>query len=173
MKRWLPASALALLLLYLAAAPYVTAYRLKAAAERHDADVLARLVDFPLLRQNLKDQMAHRVARELGADLDANPLAALGVGLGGLLAEAAVDAYVTPEGVIELMRGRVQYQAADGERPRRERTTPFAHVSMSYAGLNSFQIIVLDDTGPDRRFVLSRQGLHWRLTNIVLPLAAE
>ena len=96
--------------------PYVTAYRLKAAVRSGDTAALADLIEFPTLRQGLKEQlnaaMLARLAAEPGGD--GGLLAGLGLALAGTFIDKAVDAYVTPAGVARLVAGDpLELQAGD------------------------------------------------------------
>ena len=47
----------ALFAIYVAAAPYITVYQMKSAAESRDGEALSEHIEFPSVRQSLKDQM--------------------------------------------------------------------------------------------------------------------
>ena len=47
---------------YILATPYLTVYQMKIAAENQDGEALSEHIDFPVLRQNLKDQLNARLA---------------------------------------------------------------------------------------------------------------
>lgn len=92
---------------WVAAAPYITVYRMKAAAENRDGEALSEHIDFTSVRQSLKDQLNALFAKKLteSKDLKDNPLAALGAAFAGVLVDKVVDAYVTSAGITQLMAG--------------------------------------------------------------------
>lgn len=163
--------------------PYVTAYRLKAAVKSGDTAALADLIEFPTLRQGLKEQlnaaMLARLAAEPGGD--SGLLAGLGLAaLAGTFIDKAVDTYVTPAGVARLVAGdRLELQSGDrsnaagaatdgpGAEPTRE---PFADAKMAYESFDRFVVTVPGEAGEANRFVLRRRGLGWKLTDILVPL---
>ncbi|RFU47857.1 DUF2939 domain-containing protein [Paraburkholderia sp. DHOC27] len=85
------------------ASPYVALDRLKRAADARDAQTVSEYVDYPALRESLKDQVAGLLTRRLHAS--GNPFAALGAMIGVALIGPLVDAYATPDGVAALLNG--------------------------------------------------------------------
>lgn len=156
-----------LLVIYIAAAPYITVYRMKSVAEKHDGEALSEFIDFPSVRQSLKDQFNMRLAKETVSDDDLrdNPFAALGSALAGTLVEKMVDAYVTPAGIRQLMAG--EDLRTDGRVSGNTRSEPFSGISMAYQSVDKFVVTVKDDDGEDTKFVLRRRGIGWKLTEII------
>ena len=146
----------ALLAIYLAAAPYITVYQIKSAAKAHDGVALSQHIDYASVRQSLKDQMNAKFMRELGQNSAGlgEPFAVLGLALAGVVVDKAVDVYVTPSGVTQLMQGH---------KPQPEAT-------MGYQSLNSFVVKAPNDEAEITEFVLSRRGLGWKLTEIIVPM---
>jgi len=92
------------LLAWVAAAPYLTVNAMRHAAERGDAAAVARHIDFPALRENLKSQLADAMRRRLGdgsggwRDLGANLLASTSA--------PWVDALTSETAIATLFAGR-------------------------------------------------------------------
>ena len=168
----------ALIVIYVAAAPYITVHQIKSAAKAHDSVALSQHIDFDSVRLSLKEQLNAKFARELGQDPDMhnNPFALLGMALAGVVVDKAVDVYVSPSGVTQLMEGRKPQaereheSQADGSVPHSSERKPLADASMGYQSLNRFVVKAPDDEGRETQFWLSRRGLDWKLTQIVLPL---
>ena len=87
------------------ASPYLALDRLKRAADERDAQTVSEYVDYPALRESLKDQIAGLLTRRIQARANGNPLAALGAMIGVALIGPLVDAYATPDGVAALLNG--------------------------------------------------------------------
>jgi hypothetical protein len=85
------------------ASPYLALDRLKRAADARDAQTVSEYVDYPALRESLKEQVAGLLTRRLHTS--GNPFAALGAMIGVALIGPMVDAYATPEGVAALLNG--------------------------------------------------------------------
>ncbi len=155
----------ALAVVYAIASPFITVYRMKAAAERHDGRTLSSLIDFPSLRQNLKDQFDKTLAAQAAnQDTQDNPFSAFGTALAGTFADNLVDTFVTPEGVERLMSG--EPLTADSTSRTNDTTDPFPDASMSYESFNRFVVTIKDDDGKDVRFVYRPTGLTWKLSGI-------
>ncbi|OIN99377.1 MAG: hypothetical protein AUJ49_11270 [Desulfovibrionaceae bacterium CG1_02_65_16] len=112
--KWLAAGVVALLcvsagLVY--ASPYLAVRGLRNAAEARDVDGVASRVDFPALRQSLKASLGGRLTAQLRKNPN-DPLAAIGLMFGANLVNQLVDAFLTPENIATLMRGRVPDEAA-------------------------------------------------------------
>lgn len=157
---------------YIFAAPYLTVYQMKTAAENYDGEVLSEHIDFPALRQSLKDQMNAMLGKKMAEEVaDDDPFTALGATLGatfgGVIVEKMIDAYVTPAGVMELMKGEDPMPEAAGEPT--EIQEPFADISMAYESFSKFSVITKQYESDEVKFIFRRNGIEWKLTEILLP----
>ncbi len=159
---------------YAVAAPYITVHRIKSAARNDDGEALSAHIEFISARQSLKDQMNVMFAKKMAEDeeMKDNPFAALGAAFAGVVVDKMVDAYVTPAGITQLMSGekpqpRGERSGKDGNSAYRE---PLEDASMSYESLNKFVARIRNQEGGETRFVLTRRGLDWKLTEIIVPL---
>lgn len=98
------------------ASPYMALNNLKRAADARDAQTVNQYVDFPALRESLKQQVAALLTRRFEAHSNGNPLAAIGAMIGVALIGPLVDAYATPDGVAALLNG-MPPRGDPGERP--------------------------------------------------------
>ncbi|MFM0739733.1 DUF2939 domain-containing protein [Paraburkholderia xenovorans] len=98
------------------ATPYIALNNLKRAADARDAQTVNQYVDFPALRESLKQQVTGLLTRRLDAQSNGNPLAAIGAMIGVALIGPLVDAYATPDGVAALLNG-MPPRGNPGERP--------------------------------------------------------
>ena len=155
---------------YIFAAPYITVYQMKIAVENHDGEALSEHIDFPSLRQHLKDQLNVQLATEM----EDNPFTAIAVTFGGMLGGKVIDTYVTPAGIMELMKGESPDTENTGSSIQKDTPLePLTNVSMSYASFNKFSVTVKKtESGEDVKFNLRRKGIRWKLTEILLPLEA-
>ncbi|MBV1874376.1 MAG: DUF2939 domain-containing protein [Gammaproteobacteria bacterium] len=155
---------------YLFATPYITVYQLKIAAENNDAEALEKHVNFVVLRENLKTQMHGRLGRKMEKKaLSNNPFAALGAAFGSIMVDTMLDVYITPEGLVELMEGRkpaLKGRAKAVTTGQQPAAKPFPDATMTYESLNTFAITL---PKKDIKFLLSRNGLVWQVTDITLP----
>jgi hypothetical protein len=156
------------------AGPYLTLYQLRTAIQEQDPERLADQVDFPTLRSNLKDQINARTAQATPPQWRDSPLSALALGLTTQLADHAVDALITPPGLASLMAGYGPRPAtvppADPDAPgTAPPADPFRDARTRFDNPNRFSVQARTRRGDLIHFVLSRHGLKWRLSNILLP----
>ncbi|RKE35773.1 hypothetical protein B0G76_1897 [Paraburkholderia sp. BL23I1N1] len=98
------------------ASPYMALNNLKRAADARDAQTVNQYVDFPALRESLKQQVTGLLTRRIDAHGNGNPFAAIGAMIGVALIGPLVDAYATPDGVAALLNG-MPPRGNPGERP--------------------------------------------------------
>lgn len=93
--RWLVILCLVLLLVY-GASPYFSFWRFTNAVRSRDAAAITERVDFPAVRASLKRQLVARFAKQTSSHKRWS-------NLGPTLIDAIIDAYVTPQGIAELL----------------------------------------------------------------------
>lgn len=173
---WIVGLALGALLAYVAAGPYLTINAIREAVKAEDPRALAKQVDFPALRDSLKLQLSDRLVREAGPELQASPLGAFGLRIANGLVGGAVDAMVTPVGLAAIMEGRRTWRRVDGfgelSSPSAIESAqePLHNADYRYESPSRFTATVQDESGRPVVFVLTRDGLNWRLSDIRLPL---
>lgn len=174
-KRWiiLACVLLAALLAWVASGPYRTLAAIRDAVKTEDARALARQVDFPALRASLKLQLQDRIVREAGAGVQADPFGAFGLRIASGLAGGLVDAMVTPVGLGAMMEGRKTWNRASNIPPPSRGDTPGQPEPLPdprhrFESASRFTATVADAEGDEIVFVLSRQGLQWKLSDIRL-----
>lgn len=87
-------------------APHLTVRAMRLAAERGDAKAVARHVDFPALRADLKLQLAQTVGERLEDYDDTGALSGLGVHLAKAMGGPMIDAMVSPQAITLMFTGR-------------------------------------------------------------------
>lgn len=154
------------------AAPAVAFYAIRSAADANDAAALARLIDYPAVRQSLRPQLGGNPAAQapapsfledpIGAvrrQFEAPPVAA-----------EDVDAYLTPAALAALTRGEGRFarqRTSAGTPSSREGDPVPAPV---YWGVNRARMGVTDEGGSRTIFTFERRGpFEWRLAHVGLP----
>lgn len=158
------------------ASPYYTLHQMKTALAARDAAALAEHVDFPALRENIKQQingaMADGIQATAGAD---NPFAAMGQALVSSMTNKMVDAMVSPAGVVALVNKSVvssDEKVGSGEAAPGPKTDSKARYTAAYAGWDSFVIRPADRQEEGGGLVLRRHGLwSWKLSAIEISRA--
>lgn len=166
-------AAVALFALAWAAAPVLAAQALIRAAKAGDADRIEQLVDFPALRQSLKDELTTELAAHMRRDsgLADSRLDGLGMILAPMLLSGAVDAVVTPEVVAQMVTTAEAPDPTVRDRPEPAdaRDSDDIHQAWGYRNLNAFSVTLTDRDHPDQRLalILERRGVFsWKLAAV-------
>lgn len=160
---------------YLWATPYFTIMAISNGLLDRNSQALSRHVDFPALRQGLKDQTNALFMKDAHPDSqkDAlsskNTFSSFGRMIGSQVIHAIIDSVVTPKGMIALA-GEAAGHSERGELNSWWRRTfaPFVNTRYGYESFSMFSYWLRTDDG-DIHFVLRRSGLQWRMTNALIP----
>jgi hypothetical protein len=167
---------------YLAATPYISIKQFRQALEQRDLPAIERYVDFPSVRESLKEQLKAKLVEGMAKHSMADTWVNLGMGaLGYAIAEpmidAAVNAYVSPAGLKVLMAGSQPatpsgLQTAAPQNQAEKSDMAASDLKLSYKSPNLFVISARDTSPPNQtiKFNFERNNLvDWRLTSISLP----
>lgn len=166
------------------ASPLLTIRAMQQAAARGDAAAFSEHVDYPRLRQSLKDELAQQVGGRLGgAARSSDGLARAGAAIGALLgiglADRMVDALVQPEVVMRVIEeGKLLPPPGAHDTPPSPSSAPPAagdgdrlHWSQEREGLDRYIAHAWRGRADQRvSVVLERRGFaDWKLVEIRLP----
>jgi len=158
------------------ASPFIALHDLKRALESGDAGSLQERIDFPEIRQSLKEQIKASFMEEFAKDNEASALSTgLAAAFGPLLIDSIVDSVVTPAGISNLIwNAKFPAPSADGkpleQSPEPKETEP-RHLNISYAwfsGLTTFKVV---SKNKDLVLRFHLKDFKWKLYNIDLPKA--
>ena len=158
--------------------PYIALYRLGDAIRSGDSGEVEGKVDWPSVRQGLKDDLNAHFAAKAGADSD-DTMAALGTMIAGKMIGSVVDSTVTPSGLSVIMQtGRagpaVVHDIAPAV-PEMQKDRPLPRVASSgFHGLGAFEAEIApregDSSGKLLKVRLELEGGYWMLTHVYLPM---
>lgn len=159
------------------AAPVVTFFGIRSAAQANDVAGLARLIDFSAVRQSLRPQLANRpeVMTPAPSFMD-DPIGAVRRQFEQATAPAAPnpDAYLTPKALSALMAGEGRYAATrvtTAQAVDRAAREPWPN--LRYWGLETTRLSVEDEGGTATTFTFARRApFEWKLVHIGLPEGA-
>lgn len=158
------------------AAPAVAFFGIRSAAEASDAAGLARLIDFPAVRQSLRPQLDGNPAATAPApSFMEDPIGAVRRQIEQATAAPApgVEAYLTPAALAALTRGEGRYasQHVDGGLPSPDNTNTGGPMPKPvYWGMNRARMSVADEGGSETVFTFERKGpFEWKLVHVGLP----
>jgi hypothetical protein len=176
LKKLLPwlAGLLVIFAIYLYASPYIALYNIKNAAEQKDADKLSGYIDFPSVKQSIKDQVKAAMVEELAASDEQDGFEALGTMLAAAMIDPLVDGLVTPDGVALMLQGQELDFGLDDKTTKDEPKVKDTDIDYKagYLSFNRFkvQIIDADDTDESLDVIMHRDGLSWKVTRISFSL---
>lgn len=157
-------------------APAVAFFGIRSAAETSDAAGLARLIDYPAVRQSLRPQLDGDPAASAPAPtFMEDPIGAVRRQFEQATAVSApdVDAYLTPAALAALTRGEGRYasQRVDGGLPSPDNTNTGGPLPRPvYWSVNRARMSVADEGGSETIFTFERKGaFQWQLVHIGLP----
>ncbi len=156
-----------------AAGPYVTIHKIKSGIVNHDAEQISAQVDFRELRKNIKEQFNAQVTKETEPYLKDNPFAALGLALASKLVDNIVDMVITPNSIANLMEGNkaLQSRVKEGTKNDNNRNKePFKNARYKFESLSKFSASIRSENEEEMRFIFTRNGLSWKLSNIQFPM---
>ncbi len=161
----------ALLALFLAiyfASPLFAFGALKGALQAGDRDRLEQLIDFPSVKDGLKQDLNAAMMEQLTNDpeMKDNPFAGLGMALAPMMVDRMVDAMVTPAGLAKATHTDKGDAADRGV----GKPGPKARFKYAYVGLDRFKVSNSDTPEETAALVMERRGLfHWKLVRLQLP----
>lgn len=180
MNKWLLLILIVLLGLagWMAAGPFLTVNAIRRAVQEQDAASLSRHVDFPALRTSLKQQVDDYLARRAGQGVQSNLFGAIALQLASGATDGIVDALATPAGLAAVMEGRNFWDRLGGRRSSENSYAtasprdPLEGAKYRYESASRFTVTVKNADGEPVVFVLTRTGFTWKVTEVMLPLAA-
>ncbi|BAK76762.1 protein of unknown function [Pseudogulbenkiania sp. NH8B] len=151
--------------------PYHVLSKLEKAGKAGDAEYINAHVEYPSVRSSLKESFNRVMFKGVTESQQQNGFALAGMAFASMIADKMVDALVTPEGVMAMLKGRVpgdgakkepESAGAGGGQAEVEQLKP----QMGYDSLNVFKVKVENDKS--RVLVtLARDGVFdWKLTRV-------
>jgi hypothetical protein len=176
LKKLLPwlAGLLVIFAIYLYASPYIALYNIKNAAEQKDADKLSGYIDFPSVKQSLKDQVKTAMVEDIAASDEQDGFEALGTMLAAAMIDPIIDGLVTPDGVALMLQGqKLDFDLSnDTSENKAKAKNEDIDYKAGYLSFNRFkvQIIDADDADESLDVIMHRDGLSWKVTRISFSL---
>ena len=162
------------------ASPFITAWSIREAVRDGNSDYLARVIDWPGVRETLKPQLS-RIALDL-PDPSAAPITKPGLwqrfkaywGQGAV--NRAIDGYITPEGLPQLFTARKLYRDYISGQPEESKLPVIERMKKAWArvkraeftSLTTFEIDMADKHDESRVYLgkLHLTGSGWMLKEL-------
>jgi hypothetical protein len=169
------------------AAPYITFYQLRQAAKEGDAEALSELVNFPAVKESLKEAFKASLTQAVMKDKQGGMMAVLGLIFGSAIGESMIDVLISPTSIEALTHGKkpdlAKAKPSSGmdesgkELPLYEDVANAimgkAEVNFAYDGVSKFSARWPDKkTGKDAIvLILRRENVFWwRLNAVRMPI---
>jgi hypothetical protein len=147
--------------------PFLLLRSLSDAVKNNDRDAIAADVDFPAVRDGLKQQLEDYL-RTRATPHKRNAFSNLLLQLAPAIGNQVIDAIITPDGVATILRQHTTSQTAGGSsRPA------LWHGSFSWESPNHLRATYANTRHPDQPIALDleRRGLFgWQVTGLILPI---
>lgn len=179
MKKFLPwlVGLLVIFAIYLYASPYLVLNIIKNAAEQGDADKLSGYIDFPSVKQSMKDQVKAAMVEELAASDEKDGFEALGTMLAAAMIDPIIDGMVTPDGVALMLQGQKLDFDLNNDTPKNKPKAKNEDIDYkaSYLSFNRFKVQIIDANDPDESLdvIMHRDWLSWKITRINFSLDSK
>ena len=179
MKKFLPwlVGLLVIFAIYLYVSPYLILNNIKNAAEQGDADKLSGYIDFPSVKQSMKDQVKAAMVKELASSKEQDGFEALGTMLGAAMIDPLIDGLVTPDGVALMLQGQKLDFDLNNDTPEDKPKSKNEDIDYKagYLSFNRFkvQVIGADDPNESIDVIMHRDWLSWKVTSINFSLDSK
>ncbi|MDE4456080.1 DUF2939 domain-containing protein [Psychrobacter sp. DAB_AL62B] len=175
MKKFLPwlVGLLVIFAIYLYASPYLVLNNIKNAAEQGDADKLSGYIDFPSVKQSMKDQVKAAMVEELAASDEQDGFEALGTMLAAAMIDPLIDGVITPDGVALMLQGQeLDFSLNKNSESKPKSKEKDIDYKTSYLSFNRFKVQIIDANDSDESIdvIMHRDWLSWKVTRINFSL---
>lgn len=174
-RKWLLAGMAALLLAilgYVIAGPYLAINGIRNLVANGQYDQLWRFIDFDQLRASLRPQLQEKIARGVIDHVGKSETGKTIGAVTALIAQPAVDAMVSPNGIATLLTGSALANRITGKTDsdgKAHASDPLADADTTFKSPSLFTATVRNAEGQPVTFEFRRDGLAWKLTGIRLP----
>ena len=179
MKKFLPwlVGLFVIFAIYLYASPYLVLNNIKNATQQGDADKLSGYIDFPSVKQSMKDQVKAAMVQELAASDEQDGFEALGTMLAAAMIDPLIDGLVTPDGVALMLQGQKLDFDLNNDKPEDKPKAKNEDIDYKagYLSFNRFKVQIIDANDPDESLdvIMHRDWLSWKVTRINFSLDSK
>lgn len=169
MRKWLIMAAAGLMALgagWYFLSPSMAMSSLRSAALEGDKDELTERIDFPAIRQSLKDQFNAHLMAEMAKKKN-DGFAGLGAAMAAAMVGPMIDGMITPDGMKTMVKAGKFPKPGDAVGPAND---PDLKWAVSRKGFDKFTATPQGKNGQKvPTLVFKRDGFSWKLTDIEIP----
>lgn len=161
-----------LVFVYFAMNPFITVIELSKGVQEKDSERLSELIDYPILRQNIKEQLYVKIINLVSAKIqkDQSIEAAIATSLANQISDGLTDVFITPSGLAAVLEGKSPSNLLTENLSVFQRNNLFTKAKFKYESLNQFSIQAPSANGQIFKITLERNGLFWKIVNITILL---
>ena len=173
--KWILVIAIGLLLAlfaYAVAGPYLAVNGIRNLVASKQYGELWRFVDFERLREDLRPQVQERIARGILGHVGSSQTGKTVGEITAMVAQPAIDAMVSPQGIATLLRGSALARGMAGKvgpDGKARAVDPLEGAKTRFESASLFTATVSNAEGKPVVFEFHRDGLSWRLAGLRLP----
>ena len=176
---------------YAFASPWLALRDLTQAFEDQDTRKIEKLIDFPELREDIKDTAKAAMMKSAAIELEGNPFAAMGIMMANAIVDPIIDQVISPAGLqlffsagemsggtdglpenIDAFARDLIPSGAGGDASSGAGGAQSIEVKTEYIGINEFEVQVrnIDMFNESVSFYMRREGLGgWKVDGISVP----
>jgi hypothetical protein len=156
--------------------PFYAMHQLRQGLANQDTAILADVVDFPVLKANVKVQLEGFLTGQSPSDFKQTPFAAFAMSLASRVVDGMVDAVVTPQGLAALLHGVSPGKLGQGGQakpPDAGTDGLFRNAVYHYDSPSQFSVWIPGEKDGRFQFIFTRSGLFWKLSNVIFPMGGD
>lgn len=167
---------------YLFASPYIAIHQIKEAAQSENIEKLSSYIDYPSVRQSMKDRMIAHMHKEMAAEKNSNDgFTELRAIFASAIVDKLVNVLVKPESMALLLQGKnlkklYPNQDQSLAKDYTANTTTNIDYSIKYHSLNHVSVNIHDKDNPKKKdsiIKMERDGLSWKVKAFELPMVDD
>jgi len=171
---WVAAAAAIVGAMVFVLSPWWSIASLTQALQAGDRQRVALYVDFPRVKESLSAQLKAAMTDAIEKEGKDDPSSTLGAMLGTVIIDRAVDAYVTPDGLVRLMKKSLVEPEAASEKKKTSHfdaaRRAWDRVDLEWLSPREIRFRVHDEGSPQSfTALLERDGLRWRIVDLEIP----
>ena len=158
--------------IYLYASPYIVLNSIKNAVQAEDADKLSGYIDFPSVKESMKEQVKAAMMKEVVSSNEKNGFEALGTMLATAMIDPIVDSMITPAGIGLMLEGKSMDLGLDRKESKPEIKAKDLNLDYKagYVSFNRFKVEIINPDQKTINVIMDRDGLSWKVTRLDFSL---
>lgn len=130
---------------------------------------MSKNIDFPELRQNIKEQINAVMMQSATESSGDNPFALIAAGIATAMTDKITESLITPTGLASIMHGKFTAKDSGATHQTTGKDNLFKDAELGFDSLDTFSARIKNEHGDEFRIVLQREDISWKMVNIIMP----